>query len=113
MVGQHPRWCLGRFLATSVTTMEVIKREPQTEVTGAIVEPTPTNHRTSYPGGGASKVIRAAPMPFFRPARSANNPESRANERNYGRYARDLNYCITAAVPPVALERFLRSPNTA
>ena len=58
MVGQHLRWSLGRFLATSVTTIEAIKREPQREVTGPIAAPTPTDRRRSYPGVGASKVIK-------------------------------------------------------
>ena len=65
MVGQHLRWSLGRFLATSVTTIEAIKREPQREGTGPIAAPTPTDHRMSYPGGGASKVIMAAATPHF------------------------------------------------
>ena len=49
----------------SVTTIDAIEREPQPEVTGAIAAPTPTEYRTSHPGGGASKVIMAAAIPFF------------------------------------------------
>ena len=37
-------------------TIETIKREPQQrETTGAIAAPTPTDHGSSYPGGGASR----------------------------------------------------------
>ena len=81
MLGQHPRWSLGRLLTTSVTTIEAIKREPQRETTGAIAAPTPTDHSISYPGRGASKIIMAAASPIFRPARSANNHENLANEQ--------------------------------
>ena len=88
----------------SVTTIEVTKREPQREMTGSIAGTTPTHHRRSYPVGGASKVIVAAAIKFFRPARSANNHETRANEQKNGGYARDLDSCIAAAVPHVALE---------
>ena len=110
MGGQHPRWSLGRFLGTSVTTIEAIKREPQREVTGAIAAPTLTYHSTSHPGGGASKVIMAAEIPIFMPARSANNHENLAKERKNGGYARDPDSYITAAVPHVALESSLRPP---
>ena len=99
---------LDRF--ASVTTTEAIKREPQREATGAIAAPTPTDHSTSYPGGGASKVIMAAAIPIFRPARSANNHENQANKHKNGGYARDLDSCITVAVPHVALEDSLRPP---
>ena len=95
MVGQHPRWGLGRFLAASVTTIEAIKCEPQREVTRAIAAPTLTHHSTSYPGGGTSKVIMALAIPFFRPARLAKNHENPANEQKNGGYARDLDSCIT------------------
>ena len=54
-VGQHPRGSLGLFLATSMTTIEATKREPQRDATGAIAAPTPTDHSTSYPSGGASR----------------------------------------------------------
>ena len=53
MVGQHPRWSLGGLLGASVAMTEAIKREPQREATDAIAAPTPTDHSTSYPGGGA------------------------------------------------------------
>ena len=102
---------LGRFLAASVTTTEAIKRELQPEVTGAIAAPTPTDHRTPYPGGGASKTIMAAASPIFRPARQANNHESRADEQTNGGYARDLDSRITAAaIPHVALEGVIPPP---
>ena len=54
----------------------------------------------------------ATAIPIFRPARSANNHETRANEQKNGGYARDRDGCITAAVPHVALEDFLRTPET-
>ena len=82
------------------------------EATGAIAAPMPTDHITSYPGGGVSKIFMAAASPNFRPARSANNHEHRANEQNKGGYARDLDSCITAAVQHVALEGSLHPPKT-
>ena len=72
----------------------------------------PTDHNTSYPGGGASNVIMAAASPISRPARSAGNDDSPANEIKNVEYARDLDSCITAAVPDLALEGFLRPPKT-
>ena len=111
-VGQHPWWSLGRFLVASVTTIEARKREPQQEVTGAIAAPTPTDHRTPYPGGGASKVIMAAAIPMFWPARSASNLENLAKEQKIGEYSRDLDSCINAAVPLVDLEGSPRPPKT-
>ena len=52
----------------------------------------------------------AAVSPFFRPTRSANHHENRANEQKHGGYARDLDSFITAAVPHVAREGPLRPP---
>ena len=100
MMGHHLRWSLGRFLATSVTTIKAIKRKPEREVIKAIAAPTPTDHSTPYPGGGASKSIMAAAIPSFHPARSSNNHETPANEEINGGYARDLDICIitTAAL---------------
>ena len=95
-VAQHPRWSLGRILGTSVTTIEAIKSESQQEVTGAIASP--TDHRTSYPGGGVSEVIMAAAIPTFRPARSASNHENLANGQKNGGYPRDLDSCTTASL---------------
>ena len=86
--------------------------EPQREAPGAIAATMSTDlHSTSYPGGDASKQIMAAARPVLLPALSANNPENRANEQINGAYARDLDSCITAAVPNVALEGFPRSPD--
>ena len=107
MVVQPPRWSLGRFSATSVTSIEAIKREPQQEVTGAIAAPTPTHHSTSYPGGGASKVIMAAAIPIFRPARSANNRENRANEQK----TEDTLETSIAASPLLFHKWRLRAPS--
>ena len=84
MVGRHRLWSLGGFSAASVTTIEVITRETQREVTGAIAAPTSTDHGTSYPGGGASKKIMAAASPFFalldRPTITKNEQTSKKNE---------------------------------
>ena len=92
MVGQHPRWSLVRSLATLVATIEALKREPQLEeLTGAIATPTPTAHRTSYLGGGASDIIMAAASPMFRPARSGKYHEHLTNEPKNAGYARDLD----------------------
>ena len=46
----------------------------------------------------------------FQPARSANNHENLANEQVNGGHARDLDSCITAAVPHVALEGYGTPP---
>ena len=91
------------LFAASVTTIEAMKREPQREVTGLKDARTTTDHNsTSPPCGGASKVDMVAASPIFRPARSPNNHENRAKERNNGYiYARDLDSCIIAAVPHV------------
>ena len=43
----------------------------------------------------------AAASPFFRPARSANRHESRANEQKNRGFAPDPDSCITVAVPHV------------
>ena len=56
--GQQTRGSLARFLAASTTAIEVTKREPQREATGAIAVPTAAEHVTSYPGAGASKISR-------------------------------------------------------
>ena len=75
---------------------------------------TPTNHSTSYPGGGASslKSNDGGRDSIVWPAPSANNRKTRANEQTNRGYARDLDSFTTADVPPVALEGFLRPPKT-
>ena len=54
----------------------------------------------------------AAASPIFWPVRSANQHENRANEQKNREYARDLDSCITVALPHVALEGSLRPPKT-
>ena len=112
MMGQHPRWSFGWLFAVSVTTIAATKREPQRGATGEIATPTPTDRSTSYPGGGALKKNMAAASPIFRPARSANHNENRANQQKKRGCARDLDSCIPVAVPRVALEGSLRPPKT-
>ena len=79
-VAEYTRGNLARFFAASTTTIEAIKREPKRETNGAIAAPTPTDHRTSYPGSSTYKNIIAAAIPIFLPARSAKPHDNRPNE---------------------------------
>ena len=60
------------------------KRESTREATAAIAAPTPTAHRTSYPGVAASKKIMAAASPILnqlaRPRRTKTDPTSQKHE---------------------------------
>ena len=80
----HPGGSLARFLAASTTMIGTIKRKPQQEATGAIAAPTPTDYRTSYPGGDASKYIIVAVIPIFDqlalPRRTKTDPTSQNQE---------------------------------
>ena len=93
---------LVHWLIASMATTEVVTREPQREATGTTAVPMPTDHSTSYPGGGASKTIMAVAIPTFQPARCAKLHENQVIGPKNGGHARDLDSCITVAVPPMA-----------
>ena len=80
MVGKRPRYYLAHFLVASMTTTEATTREPRPEATGIIAAPTPTDHSTAYPGGGASKPIMAVAIPTFQTS-SMLQPDQKLSER--------------------------------
>ena len=70
---------------------------------------TPTDHRTAYPGGGASKKFMAVASPFFQPARSPKQHDLGIDPKNKG-YSQDFDSCADAVVPRVVFYGFLRPP---
>ena len=75
-VVQRPQDILALVLIASMTTTEAIKLEPQREVTGTTAAPTPIDHSTAYPGGGASKNMMAVASPIFQLDRSFQRHEN-------------------------------------
>ena len=78
--------CQGQYAAVwaiSTITTEAINREPQRVTTGATAVLTATDHRTAYPGGGASNKIMAVASPILTPARSPNATTSKRSDRKH------------------------------
>ena len=82
-VGQRPQDNLAPFSIVSLSTTKAIKRETQRDDTGATAAPTPTNHSTAYPGGGASQQKMAVASLVFQPARSVKrHPRTERSSQN-------------------------------
>ena len=81
---------------------ETIKREPQREATWITAVPTPTDHSTAYPDGGASKKIIVVASPVFQPAPSVKRHENRNIDPKHGGCSQDRDRCIGVAVPRAA-----------
>ena len=77
-VGQYTRGSLTRFL---VADDDDRGRNTRTSTRGdrGNSRANAYRHRTSYPGGGASKTIMAAAFPIFRRPRVAKSQENRPN----------------------------------
>ena len=81
-LGQRPRGNPSAVWALSTTTTDAINREPLRMPTGAPAAPTPTDHRTAYPGGGASTRIMAVAIAIFQTARSPKQHENRGSTQS-------------------------------
>ena len=81
----HPLGIPARFLTAWMATTEGIACEAQREATGTTAAPTPTDHGTAYPSGGASKTIKAVAIPSFQPGRSAKTARERMDRPKNGR----------------------------
>ena len=86
-----------------MTTTEAIKRTPQRDATGALAAPTPTDHRTSYPCGGASKDHggRDAIFPTSSLGQATRRPTQRAKKTRYA-----LNGSIASSPSLLCARRF-------
>ena len=71
----RPRDILAQLLIASMSTTEAIENEPQREATGTTAAPTPADHSTAYPAGGAPQKIKAVARPVFQAARSVKRHE--------------------------------------
>ena len=82
----------------------MIYREPQRTAAGAPAAPTPSDHSTAYPGGGASKNSMAVAVANFRTTRSPDQHEKRGIDPKHRGHAQDLDSCTAVAVPRVAFQ---------
>lgn len=76
-LGKRTRFNPAYFLIASITTIEATTREPQREATGKISAPSPAEHTTAYPSGGASSLIVADSTTTIQPDRCADPRKSR------------------------------------
>ena len=81
-VGQCPPDLMALYLIAPMTTTEAIKHEPQREATEATAAPTPTDHSTAYPGGGASKKIMADTSQLFNQLDRADSTRTKRSTQN-------------------------------
>ena len=97
-LGQRPRGNPSAVWYLSTTTADAINREPLRMATGAPAAPTPADHNTAYPGGGASKNTMAVAIAIFRTARSPKQHENRGIEpKHHARGAKNDSFLACAA----------------
>ena len=93
----------------STTTTEATNREPLVRMaTGAPAAPTPTDHSTAYPGGGASKNIMAVASPNFQRAQSPEQHENRGIDPKHRGYTLKT---LMAAPPSLFRGWHFRAPS--
>ena len=101
-LGQRPRGNPSVVGALSTTTTDAVNREPQRMATEAPSAPTPADHSTAYPSGGASQQIMADAIAIFQTARSPEQHENRRIDPKRRGYVQDFDSCTAVAVPRVA-----------